>query len=90
MFALRMLTGVWSLSLMTTCVHEQKGPLANLEQSEKLGALYRSPSQQLSDLEKSLNQRDTRHLAPLVKDVKLMLTAMSYEQKSALADAGDY
>lgn len=87
---MRLLTSVCSLSLMTTCVHEQKGPLANLEQSEKLDELYRSPSQQLADLEKSLSQSDTRHLAHLVTDVKLMLTAMSYEQKSALADAGEF
>ncbi|MFK7824220.1 MAG: lytic transglycosylase domain-containing protein [Oligoflexales bacterium] len=90
MFVFRMLTSIWSLSLLTTCVHEQKGPLANLEQSEKLDEFFRSPSQQLADLEKVLEQGDTKHLAPLVNDVKLMLTAMSYEQKSALADAGEY
>ena len=90
MFVLRLLTSIWSISLLTTCIHEQQGPLANLEQSEKLDELFRSPSQQLADLGKALDQSETRHLAPLVKDVKLMLTAMSYEQKSALADAGDY
>lgn len=90
MFASRLLISILSLNLLTTCVHEQRGPLANLEQSEKLDELYRSPSQQLADLENSLRQKDTKHLAPLVKDVKLMLTAMSYEQKSALSDAEEY